>query len=65
MVAATYVKLSKYMKKRQWEDHSIEAHIPAIRTLFEEILITQSTTSSTIEFNHAVENAWLNYQKST
>lgn len=65
MVAATYVKLSKYMKKRQWDGQSIEAHIPDIRTLFEEILITQSTTSSTIEFNRAIENAWLNYQKNT
>ena len=65
MVAATYVKLSKHMKKRQWEGQSIEVYIPGIRTLFEEILITQSTTSSTIEFNRAVENAWLNYQKST
>lgn len=65
MVAATYVKLSKYIKKRQWEGQSIEAYIPGIRTLFEEILITQSTTSSIRDFNQAVKNAWLNYQKST
>ena len=65
MVAATYVKLSKHIKKRQWEGQSIETCIPGIRTLFEEILITQSTTTSTVEFNQAIENAWLNYQKST
>ncbi len=65
MVAATYVKLSKHIKKRQWQGQFIEDYIPGIRTLFEEILITQSTITSTVEFNQAIENAWLNYQKNT
>jgi len=65
MIAATYVKLSKHMKQKQWEGQTVKTYIPGIRTLFEDILITQSTTTSATEFNHAIENAWSNYQKNS
>lgn len=62
MAAATYAKLSKYLKQRQWEGHSVAEYAFRIRTLFEEILITQSTISTTSEFNQAIQSAWKNYQ---
>lgn len=65
MIAATYVKLSKYLKKKHWEGQSINEHTVKIRTLFEEILITQSTTSSSAEFLQVIEDAWQNYQSNS
>lgn len=65
MVAATYVKISKYLKKRQWEGQSVAEYTFKFRTLFEDILITQSTTSSSTELNQAIQNAWQNYQSSS
>jgi len=66
MVAATYVKISKYLKKKHWEGQSVAEYTFKIRTLFEDILITQSTTNSSVEFNQIIESAWQNYQtKST
>ncbi len=63
MVAATYVSLSKYMKKRQWEGLQIETQTIKIHSLFEEILITQSTISTANELNQAIETAWGKHQK--
>ena len=62
MVAATYAKLSKYLKKRQWEGQSVAGYTHKIRTLFEEILITQSTISTAEELNRVIQTAWKNYQ---
>ena len=62
MVAATYAKLSKYMKKKQWEGQSVAEHTSKIRTLFEEILITQSTVSTSSGLELDIEIAWKNYQ---
>ena len=62
MIAATYVKLSKHLKKRQWEGQKINAQTHKARTLFEQILITQSTISTADELNQAIEIAWKNHQ---
>ena len=62
MVAATYVRLSKHIKKRQWEGLEINAQTLKIRSLFEEILITQSTISTANELNLAIESAWEKHQ---
>lgn len=65
MVAATYAKLSKYLKKRQWEGQSVEEYTLKIRSFFEEILITQSTVSTAEEFNRVIQTAWKKYQVNT
>ncbi|MCW8928926.1 MAG: hypothetical protein OQL19_01660 [Gammaproteobacteria bacterium] len=62
MVAATYVKLSKHIKKKEWEGQEINNQTVKMRSLFEEILITQSTISTANEFNLAVESAWKKHQ---
>lgn len=62
MVAATYVKLSKHIKKRQWQGLEINNQTIKIRSLFEDILITQSTISSANELNLAIESAWKKHQ---
>lgn len=62
MVAATYVKLSKHLKKRQWEGREINTQNVRVRTLFEEILITQSTISTADELDQAIEIAWEKHQ---
>lgn len=58
MIAATYVKLSKDLKKKKWEGQSVNKQTLQIRILFEEILMTQSTTSSASELKQAIESAW-------
>ncbi len=58
MVAATYVKLSKHLKKEHWEGRQINTDIVRIRSVFEDILITQSTISSANELDLAIETAW-------
>lgn len=63
MVAATYVKLSKHIKKRHWEGLSIKSQTRRTHRLFEEILITQSNITSKEEFTQVIETAWKNYQK--
>lgn len=62
MVAATYVKLSKHIKKREWEGLEINSETIKIRSLFEEILITQSTISTANGLNLAIKSAWKNRQ---
>ncbi len=62
MIAATYVKLSKDIKQKHWEGQKINPTSLKIRTLFEEILITQSTISTADEFNQAIKTAWKNHQ---
>lgn len=62
MVAATYVKLSKHLKKRHWEGRDINTQNVRIRALFEEILITQSSISSADELHQAIEIAWQKHQ---
>ncbi len=64
MIAATYVKLAKHIKKRQWEGLEINDKTIKIRSLFEEILITQSTISTADELNLAIESAWKKHQTS-
>ncbi len=63
MTAATYAKLAKYIKEKQWRVQSINKHLLPIRSLFEDILLSQSTTLTSGEFNQAVETALLNYKK--
>ncbi|MDX2506939.1 MAG: hypothetical protein QNL62_21035 [Gammaproteobacteria bacterium] len=65
MVAATYAKISKAMKKSQWEGQSVAEYTLKIQSLFEEIMITQSTISTTTELNQVIQTAWKNYQAST
>ena len=65
MVAATYAKVSKEMKKKQWKGQSVNRHTFKVLTLFEDILITQSTTSTASELNQTIQSAWENYQAST
>lgn len=62
MVAATYVRLSKHIKNRQWEGLEINTQTLKIRSLFEDILITQSTISTADELNLAIESAWGKHQ---
>lgn len=64
MIAATYAKLSKHLKKKQKDGQSVKEHTNRLRQLFEEILITQSTISTSKELNEAIQTAWLNYQSS-
>jgi hypothetical protein len=63
MIAATYVKLSKKLKKQQWQEFTV--HIPTmkIRNFFEVILISQSTVSNSNEFEQVIKVAWKHYQK--
>jgi len=63
MTAATYAKLAKHIKERQWQAQSINKHLFPILSLFEELLISQSTTLTSKEFNQVVESALLNYKK--
>jgi len=58
MIAATYASLSKDIKKKQWDGMEISTQTLKIRTLFEKILITQSSTSNAKELNLAIEDAW-------
>ena len=61
MIAATYVRISRYLKKQRWQGQSVDEHVVKIRTLFENILISQSTTSSATELAQVIQNAWLTY----
>ncbi len=63
MVAATYVKLAKHLKKKQWEALAINNQALRTRALFEEILITQSTVTDTEELTLIIDTAWKNYQE--
>jgi len=63
MTAATYAKLAKHIKEKQWQAQSINKHLLPIRSLFEDILLSQSTTLTSGEFNQAIEMALLNYKK--
>ena len=63
MTAATYAKLAKHIKEKQWQAQSINKYLLPIRSLFEDILISQSTTLTSKEFNQIVENALQNYKK--
>lgn len=62
MIAATYVRLSKFLKNKQWQGQSVDTHTIRIRTYFESILISQSTTSTAEEFNEIIQHAWNYYQ---
>jgi hypothetical protein len=62
MIAATYVKLSKDLKQKQWQGQPINKHSLKIHALFEEILISQSNISNNSELNQVIEKAWHNYQ---
>jgi len=61
MVAAVYAKLSKQIKKSRWQGQAVSPDKHNIRLLFENILITQSTTSSIEEFSHIIDESWHNY----
>ena len=65
MVAATYAKISKDLKKSRWEGQSVAEYTLKIQSLFEEIMITQSTISTATELNQVIQTAWENYQAST
>ncbi len=45
MIAATYAKLAKEHKKKHWEGKPVPQHSLKIQELFENVLITQPTTS--------------------
>ena len=61
MVAASYAKLSTDIKNRHWNDQPISHYSLKIRGLFEEVLISQSTTSTAIVMENIVQAAWKNY----
>ncbi len=63
MIAAIYARLSKHLKKQRWEGVNNYKHTIKIRNLFKEILETQSTTSTTNEFEAIINSAWDNYKK--
>jgi hypothetical protein len=63
MIAAIYARLSKHLKKQRWEGVSNYKHTIKIKNLFKEILETQSTTSTTNEFEAIINSAWDNYKK--
>lgn len=63
MTAAAYVKLSKDIKKNQWHGKHVASYKKDIHLLFEDILISQSTTLTVAEFSQIVNDAWSNYQK--
>lgn len=65
MVAATYVKISKYLKNKRWTGEPTADYMTKIRSLFEEILISQSTTSSAQEMTLIIQNAWKSYLLNT
>ncbi len=62
MIAATYVTLSRDMKKKRWEGQKINTQTLKMQRLFEEILITQSTISTSNELHQAIESAWKKHQ---
>ncbi|MCK5696609.1 MAG: hypothetical protein KAI02_00505 [Gammaproteobacteria bacterium] len=63
MIASVYVKLSKQIKKNHWQGQQVTPHQYNIRLLFENILITQSTTSSIEEFSNIINESWRHYKK--
>ena len=58
MIAATYAKLAKEHKKKHWEGKPIPQHSLKIQELFENVLITQPTTSRPEEMTLIIQNAW-------
>ncbi len=58
MIAATYAKLAKEHKKKHWEGKPVPQHSLKIEELFENILITQPTTSRPEEMTLIIQNAW-------
>jgi hypothetical protein len=62
LVAATYAKISKDLKQKQWKGQSTADYSHKIRTLFEDILISQSTISSAKELEKIIQIAWQNLQ---
>lgn len=62
MVAATYVALSKYIKKKQWTEQKVNPLSEKIRQLFENILISQSTTANHSELLKIIQEQWSQYQ---
>ena len=65
MVAASYAKLSKQLKDKRWKDQPIEGYALKMQSLFEEVLISQSTTTKPVELELIVQTAWENYHKTT
>ena len=63
MTAATYAKLAKHIKQKKWQNQSINDYILPVHSLFEDILLSQSSTSTVNEFNIVVKNALLNYKE--
>ncbi len=64
MIAATYAKLAKEHKNQQWKGLSVSKDAQKIQSLFENILITQSTTSKPSELTQIIQTAWDNFQGS-
>ncbi len=62
MIAATYAKLAKEHKKQQWEGVTVSENALKVQSLFENILITQSTTSKPAELTQIIQIAWDNFQ---
>ena len=62
MIAATYARLAKEYKQKQWKGQPVSAHTLKIQELFEKILVTQSTTSRPEEMTRIIQNAWEQFQ---
>ncbi|GEM_PF-3246504 len=65
MLAFTYAQLSKEIKQKKWMGQPINDTSKKIHLFFEQILITQSTITSSTEFNQAIETAWQNSRLSS
>ena len=63
MVAASYAKLSEQLKDKRWKGQPIDDYALKIQDLFEEVLISQSTTSTSVDLEAIVQAAWKNYRK--
>ena len=61
IVASSYAKLSERLKNRHWKGQIIESYSLRTQRLFEEVLISQSTTSTFVAMEIIVQAAWNNY----
>jgi len=64
IVASSYAKLSEQLKNKRWKGQKIEVYSLRTRRLFEEVLISQSTTSTFVAMEIIVQVAWNNYTRS-
>lgn len=62
MIAATYAKLAREHKQKTWQGKPVSEQALKIQELFENILITQSTTTKPSELTQIIQKAWDQFQ---